>query len=119
GRRDDVPALLASADVFVLPSRLEGLPLSLLEALAAGRPVVASSIGGIVDVVRDGIEALLVPPDDPAALADAVRRVLHEPALADAIAHAGRMRVKTEFSAEGMARSVASIYDEVLSGPAT
>ena len=77
GPRDDVPDLLCAADVFVVPSRWEGLGSILVEAMALGAPVVASSVGPIPDLV--GSWARLVPPDDPAALADAVVVTLHQP----------------------------------------
>jgi glycosyltransferase involved in cell wall biosynthesis len=91
GRRDDLPALLATAAVFVLPSRWEGQPLVLQEALQAGAPIVATRAGGIPDLTGDDA-ALLVPPDDPAPLAAAVREVLADPALAARLRAAARGR---------------------------
>ena len=89
GQRADIPSLLAAADLFVLPSRWEGQPLILQEALRAGRPIVATRAGGTPDLTgEDG--ALLVPPDDPAALTAAVRQVLGDPALAGRLAEAAR-----------------------------
>jgi glycosyltransferase involved in cell wall biosynthesis len=76
GHRDDVPALLAEADVFVLPSRSEASPNSVIEAMAAGVPVVATTVGGIPELIEHGRSGLLVPPDDPAALAAAIVRLL-------------------------------------------
>ena len=81
GYVDDVPELLAAADVFALPSLFEGLPLSLLEAAASRCAIVASAVGGIPEVVREGQSGLLVPPRDADALADALARVLEEPDL--------------------------------------
>jgi glycosyltransferase involved in cell wall biosynthesis len=117
GHRRDVPALLAAADVFVLPSLYEGLPVSVLEAMAAGRPVVATAIGGTDEAVRDEVTGLLVPPHDPAALAAAIGRLRADPALARRLAAAGRDRVEREFSSEATARRVMEIYDEVLAEP--
>ena len=91
GRRDDIPALLASAAVFVLPSLWEGQPLVLQEALRAGAPVVATCVGGIPGLTGDDA-ALLVPPGDAARLADAVRSVLRDPALAARLRPAARER---------------------------
>jgi glycosyltransferase involved in cell wall biosynthesis len=81
GQRADVPALLAAADMLVVPSRWEGQPMLLQEALRAGIPIVASRVGGVPDLTGSAA-ALLVPPEDPAALAAAVRRVLDDPDLA-------------------------------------
>src|SRR4029453_11595231 len=81
GERADVPDLLAAADLFVLPSLFEGLPVSILEAMAAGRPVVATAIGGTDEVVTTEQTGLLVPPRDPVAIAAAIRGLRAEPAL--------------------------------------
>jgi glycogen(starch) synthase len=89
----EVPALLAGADVVVLPSRYEELGTALVEAMAAGRPVVASAVGGIPELVRDGVDGLLVPPGDPAALAGAIEKLLADPDLAATLGASGRARV--------------------------
>jgi glycosyltransferase involved in cell wall biosynthesis len=114
GHRSDVPELLAAADLFVLPSLYEGLPVSVLEAMAARRPVVATAIGGTDEAITHEAGGLLVPPRDVAALASAIRRVRADPALADRLAAAGRERVEREFSSEVMTREVMRIYDEVM-----
>jgi glycosyltransferase involved in cell wall biosynthesis len=114
GQRTDVPDLLAAADLFVLPSLYEGLPISVLEAMAARRPVVATAIGGTDEAVMHEATGLLVPPRDAPALASAIRRLRADPALAHRLAVAGRERVEREFSSEAMARNVMRVYDEVL-----
>jgi glycosyltransferase involved in cell wall biosynthesis len=114
GYRDDVSDLLASCDVFVLPSLFEGLPLSVLEAMAAGKPVVATAIGGTDEAVVDGVTGLLVPPADPAALAKGIRMVLSDPVLSARLGAAGRARAHEQFSAEAMVRRVSDVYDELL-----
>jgi glycosyltransferase involved in cell wall biosynthesis len=81
GERQDVPALLAESDVFVLSSLSEGMPISILEAMAAGLPLVASRVGGVPELVVDGETGLLVPPGDPEALAEALARIVAEPGL--------------------------------------
>ena len=109
GHRADVPALLAAADVFVLPSVWEGQPLILQEALRAGRPIVATRVGGIPDLTgEDG--ALLIPPGDPAALAAAVRRVLTSPSLARRLADAALTRARTLPSENAAVEAAIAIY---------
>lgn len=114
GYRDDVPDLLASCDLFVLPSLFEGLPLSVLDAMAATKPVVASAIGGTNEAVVPRETGLLVPPGDPTALAAAIRTVLHDPGLAARLGEAGRQRVVQHFSAKTMAQHVTDVYLQFL-----
>jgi glycosyltransferase involved in cell wall biosynthesis len=114
GDRPDVPDLLAAADVLVLPSLFEGLPVSVLEAMAAERPVVATRIGGTDEAVAHELNGLLVPPRDPTALASAIRRLQADPVLARRLAAAGRERVEREFSTKVTAGLVMRIYDEVM-----
>jgi glycosyltransferase involved in cell wall biosynthesis len=112
GHRDDVPQLLAGADVVCLPSSAEGLPIVLLEAMAQARPVVASAVGGTPEIVTDGETGLLVPPGDAGALARALARVLTENGLARRLGEAGRRRVRQEFSAAAAAERVLSLYED-------
>ncbi len=114
GIRDDVPDILAALDIFVLPSRWEGLPLVVLEAMAAGLPVVATAVGGTPEVVVDGVTGLLVPPRDPAALAQAITRLLRNPDLRRKMGRAGRERVTEHFSVEQMVRKTESLYEQLL-----
>jgi glycosyltransferase involved in cell wall biosynthesis len=116
GERNDVPALLAACDVFVLPSLYEGLPISVLEAMAARRPVVATAIGGTDEAVVNGQTGLLVPPADPTSLAAAIGRVLRDAELRSRLGDAGRARVAERFSANDMVRRVMDVY-ELLSAP--
>jgi glycosyltransferase involved in cell wall biosynthesis len=113
GPRDDVPALLAACDIFVLPSLFEGAPLAILEAMATARPVVASRIGGVDELVLDGVTGLLVPPADPAALAAAILRLTASPELRVRLGDAARERART-FGAPAMAQAVMALYDEVV-----
>ena len=114
GHRDDVPALLAASDAFVLPSLFEGTPLAILEAMAAGLPVVASRIDGIDELIVDGEDGLLVPPGEPDRLADALRRVVAEPDLRARLGNAARDRVASEFSAAATAARVSRVYEDLL-----
>jgi glycosyltransferase involved in cell wall biosynthesis len=102
--------LLARATVFVLPSHAEGLPMSLLEAMAAGCPVVATAVGGIPDLVSHGTNGLLVPPGDTRALAAAVHRLLAEPRLARALGRAARATVAARFTPERSLESLGRLY---------
>src|SRR5207248_1164577 len=99
GYRDDVPALLAGCDVFCLPSEMEGLPLVVLEAMAQGKPVVATAVGGTPELVVHGETGLLVQPGDVEALAAALAQLLADPEQARRMGEAGRERVQREFGA--------------------
>lgn len=114
GHRRDVPALLAIADLFVLPSLYEGLPLSVLEAMAVGVPVVATAIGGTDEIVRDGETGTLVAARDPIALAAGIRSVLADRPRAARLAQAARVFVEREHSTERMVSRVSQLYDELL-----
>jgi glycosyltransferase involved in cell wall biosynthesis len=114
GFRGDIPDLLASCDVFVLPSLYEGLPLALLEAAAVGKPVVATTVGGVGEIVIHDETGLLVSPADPPALAAALRRLLADPDVARRLAAAASMHVRRTFSLEAMVKSVTAIYDQLL-----
>ncbi len=118
GHRADVPALLAAADAFVLPSMWEGQPLILQEALRAGRPIVATRVGGIPDLTgEDG--ALLIPPDDPAALAAAVRRVLTNASLARRMAGAALARARTLPSENDAVEAALAVYRRLTAAALT
>jgi glycosyltransferase involved in cell wall biosynthesis len=112
GRRDDVPAVTAALDVAVLPSHREAQGLSILEAMALSRPVVASDVGGIPEMIEDGVTGLLVPHDRPDALAAAIVRLLTDHSFADTIARAGHDLVHDRFCIELMVKSIEEIYDE-------
>jgi glycosyltransferase involved in cell wall biosynthesis len=114
GHREDIPALLAAADVFVLPSLFEGSSLAVLEAMAAGKPVISSAIGGTDELIVDGESGLLVPAGDPAALADALRRLLADRELSRRLGAVGRCRALQNFSASATAERVVRIYDDLL-----
>jgi len=115
GRAGDVTAWLRRAELLVHPARWEGFGLVLLEAMLAGLPVVASRVSAIPEIVADGESGLLVPPDDPDALAAALEQVLADGALARNLGESGLARARNEFSVERMARATAAVYRRVLS----
>ncbi|MFN2468601.1 MAG: glycosyltransferase [Gaiellaceae bacterium] len=113
GHRPDARAFLEEADVFALPSWMEGMPITVLEAMAHARPVVATAVGGTGEVVVDGVTGLLVPPRDAAALGRAIGSLLSDRDAARRIGEAGRRRVEEHFSEEAMTRRVLEVYDEL------
>ncbi|MCP2164264.1 glycosyltransferase [Goodfellowiella coeruleoviolacea] len=114
GFRADAPALVAQLDLLVVPSFSEGTPLVVLEAMAAGVPLVATAVGGIPSQVRHEVHALLVPPGDEVALAEAGARLLGDRALATRLGAAARLRWRREFSGVAIPELVEGIYDSVL-----
>ncbi len=114
GTRRDIPELMAALDIFVLTSTFEGLPLSLLEAMASSKAVVAPSIDGIPDAVEDGVTGRLVPPRDAGAVAEAIMGLLGNPALRRRMGEAGRRRVEREFTVERMVDRTEELYQSVL-----
>jgi glycosyltransferase involved in cell wall biosynthesis len=115
GSRADVPQLLPGFDVFCLSSRHEGLPISLLEAMAAQVAPVCTAVGGVGEVLTDQQDGLLVPPEDPATLASALVRVLRDPALRTDLAAAAKSRSR-DFSAESAARRIEDVYAAAAGG---
>jgi glycosyltransferase involved in cell wall biosynthesis len=108
--RNDVTDLLALAHVFVMPSLWEGLPMAMLEAMVAGKPIVASATGGIPEAVIDGREGILVPPGEVSPLAGALRLVLTDPARRTAMAESALARARTEFTVRVMADRYEALY---------
>jgi glycosyltransferase involved in cell wall biosynthesis len=114
GYRDDAPRLMADCDVVAVPSLWEGFGLVLLEAMNAGKPVVASRVSAIPEIVLDGQTGLLVPPGDAQALASALGRLLGEPALAGEMGRLGRERLRSHFSVERMVDETEQVYRDLL-----
>jgi glycosyltransferase involved in cell wall biosynthesis len=114
GPRRDIPALMHAIDVFAMPSIWEGFGLVLLEAMAAGRPVVASRVATIPEVVVDGETGLLVPVGEPLALADALTMLAQQPELARRYGEAGRERLRRQFSIEKMVGDTELLYRELI-----
>jgi len=114
GWRSEMPQVLSALDLFVLPSSNEGLPRSILEAMAAAVPVVATNVGGNADLVVPGRTGLLVPPRDPGALAAAIEKLLRAPDTAREMGRAGRLMVEQHFSLRAAALGVERVFDQLL-----
>jgi len=118
GARLDSIELMAAFDVFVLPSVIEGMSNALLEAMAVGRPVVATDVGGNPEVVVDGETGFLVPPADPHHLATTLTKLLQAPEMAVEMGAAGRRRVMAHYRVDVMTRRIEDLYDTLLAGKA-
>jgi glycosyltransferase involved in cell wall biosynthesis len=110
GHREDVDALLHEADAFVLPSRSEAFPNSVVEAMAAGLPVVAAGVGGLLELIDSGRDGVLVAPDDPAALAAALDALIADPSRARAIGDAAHDTIARRYSFDRMVRAFEELY---------
>src|SRR5262249_49773077 len=114
GHREDIQNILSICDIFVLPSLSEGMPLALLEAMAAGLPAVATGVGGVVEVLDDRQTGLVIPPRASDALADKVITLLSDPPLAKELGEAAQHLVAGRFSLDGMVRAYESVYSELI-----
>jgi glycosyltransferase involved in cell wall biosynthesis len=114
GWSEEARRYLPGFDVFVLPSRQEGFPLAVVEAMLAGVPVVAADVGSVSEAVVEAETGFLVARDDPAALADRLRHLISDPQLAQKLGRSGRERAQANFTAEAMARSFEQLYREIL-----
>jgi len=114
GDRTDVPQLLAQSQIFILISHYEGLPISILEAMRAGLPVIATSVNGIPEEVEHGKTGLLVPRQDVKAIADAIQTLIQSPEIRQQMGEAGRQKFLEEFTIERMLNEVKAVYEVVL-----
>jgi glycosyltransferase involved in cell wall biosynthesis len=113
--RKEVAELLARSDIFVLPSLFEGLSNACIEAMATGLPVVVTDVGGMSELVRDGVDGFVVPPEDPAALAERIGKLIDDPTLAERFGSSGRTRVEESFRLEDQLDAFEKVYSR-LSG---
>jgi glycosyltransferase involved in cell wall biosynthesis len=116
GARQDIPELLAWFDIFVLPSDWEGFPNVILEAMAMGRPVVATDVGGVAELVLRGKTGLLLDADEPSLLAEAIKKLIDNPNLAQQMGEAGRRRAEEKFSLGRMVEQTTGLYQDLLPG---
>lgn len=114
GRQERVPEFLRAMDVFVLPSKREGAPISVLEAMACGIPVVATDVGGVGEIIEDGVNGRVVPPQDHEALSDALCWLLDRPETMRRFAVSGPAEVRRRFSREALCRNYRTIYEQVM-----
>jgi glycosyltransferase involved in cell wall biosynthesis len=119
GYREDVEAIIAASDLLVMPSLREGFGDPIIEAMALGRPVIASRVGGMVEIVRDGETGLLVPPGDPGALAQAIVHLLRDPQARERMGLHGQRVALRQFSVERLADGLAKLYNELASAPSS
>jgi len=117
GDRGDVPQILADAQGFILSSYSEGLPLSIMEAMRAGLPIIATNVGGIPEEVEAGVNGWLVPPHNAPALGAAMRELLESPARRAEVGRASRRKFEREFTRDRMLRQIEALYREVLAKP--
>ncbi|MBT5457014.1 MAG: glycosyltransferase, partial [Rhodospirillaceae bacterium] len=110
----DIPGLLRAMDLFVLPSRNEGISNTILEAMACGLPVIATAVGGNVELVTEGETGALIPPGDPQALAQTLKQYLDEPRLITHQGKAARTRAENLFDLDVMVKNYLSVYDDIL-----
>jgi glycosyltransferase involved in cell wall biosynthesis len=116
GEQKAIPELLAASDLFVLSSRWEGLPYTIIEAMMAGLPVVATAVGGIPELVEEGVTGFLVPCGDPQALAERIRNLLDDRSLRRSMGEKGRQKALREFTLDQMLRKTERVYEEVFGG---
>lgn len=114
GPRRDALAFIAAADVYVNPSEVEGLPVTILEAMALGRPVVATAVGGVPELLEDGENGMVVPPGSPDALAEVIHTILESPDMQSHLGRSGAATVTAEYGLEPMVRAFEDIYRRVL-----
>lgn len=114
GHQRDIPGIMAASDILAVPSVREGLPMVVLEALALARPVVASAVGGISEIIEDGVSGWLIPPEQPAALAERILHLVNHPEQGQSAGARGRVRVLSRFAAHEAARELASSYAGLL-----
>src|SRR5262249_52098544 len=114
GRRSDVPEMLAAADVFVLGSRWEGNPLSVMEAMAAGLPVVVTAVGGVPELVEHGVDGFLIPPGNSTALSEAMQHLHERPGIRSRMGDSAKFHASQKFDSSLMIKAYEDLYDKLL-----
>lgn len=119
GFQQNIPEILAILDIFLLPSLWEGLPTSVMEAMAMKKPVIASTVGGIPELVEHEVTGLLIPPNDPVRLADEVIRLLNNPAWAAQLGQAGYKKIQQDFALTSSVAKIEEVYDQLITEKAS
>jgi len=114
GERSDIPEMMQAMDLFVLPSLGEGISNTILEAMSTGLPVIATQVGGNVELIQEGLTGLLIPPAEPAAISDAILKYYENPELLVRHGQAARRHIESNFSMEAMTASYLRVYDKAL-----
>ena len=114
GERSDIPEILSLTDIFVLPSLREGLPLTILEAMACGKPVITTNVGGVPEVVKDGVSGILVPPEDPEAIHSAMNELLDDREKLKKMGHNGKRVFSESFDSKTMIGKIEDLYDSLM-----
>ncbi len=114
GERSDIPEILSLTDIFVLPSLREGLPLTILEAMACGKPVIATNVGGVPEVVNDGVSGILVYQGDPEALHRAMNELLEDREKLKRMGHNGKKVCNENFDSKTMIGKIENLYDSLM-----
>ncbi len=114
GERSDIPKILSLIDIFVLPSIREGLPLAVLEAMDCGKPIIATNVGGVPEIVKNGINGILVQPKDPEALYSAMKELLDDRGKIEKMGYEGKKICGKNFSSKAMVDRVEELYDKLV-----
>ncbi len=114
GERSNIPEILSLTDIFVLPSLREGLPLTILEAMACGKPVIATNVGGVPEVVKDGVSGILVSPKDPEALHSAMNELLEDREKLKKMGYNGKRVCNESFDSKTMIGKIEDLYDSLM-----
>ena len=113
GRREDIADVVRALDVAVLSSKYEGMPLAIIEYMAGGAPIVSTAVGGVPELIEDGVHGLLVSPEDPAELAAAMQRLLEDRALAERLGQAAQQRQRANYDLDVVVRRLQELYLEL------
>ena len=116
GIRNNIPDILSAIDIFVLPSLSEGLGLALLEAMATGKPVIGSNVGGIPELIEEGVNGYLVTPANPVQLSEAIIKLALNPELANKMGRSGRLKAEENYNVRDQTEKLVDLYEQRVTG---